>query len=78
MQLGVVRCFGVHHAEEDFEESLPQASQRAGVAHALPTFLLIISLAPAAGFAKAIRPQMNCVAHELVTRPAETDFADFA
>ena len=56
MKLGVVRRSIFEHAEEDFEQPLPQASQRAGVAHALVAFLLVISVAPGAGFAKTIGP----------------------
>src|SRR5512140_624597 len=44
------------------------------MAHALIAFLLVIRLAPGAGLAKRIRPQMNGVAQELVAGPTDPDF----
>src|SRR4029453_16446857 len=44
--------------------------------HTLIALVLIVSLAPSTGFAKAICPEMNRVPHELVTRPTDTNFAD--
>ena len=74
MKLGIVRRSIFEHAEKDFEQSLPQAPQRAGVAHPLVAFLLVISLAPGTGFAKTIGPQVNGVTHEFVARPANAHF----
>src|SRR6185503_8135598 len=64
------------HAEKDFEQSLAEASQRTGMAHALIAFLLVIRLTPGAGFAKAIRPQVNCVAQKFVAGPTDVNFVD--
>jgi len=74
MEFGVVRSLVGEHLEEDFEQALSQASQSAGVAHALLAFLLIIGLSPDAGFAEAVGPEVNGVAKELIARPTDLGF----
>jgi len=78
MQLGIVRPSVLEHPEENFEQSLSQAPQGTRMTHAPVTFLLVISLAPGAGFAERIGPQMNRVAQEFVAGLADTHSADLA
>src|SRR5437667_61266 len=61
---------------EQLEPAFAQATQGAGVAVALCTFGLGISLRPRALFAAGVGPQMNGVAQGLITGPAHMSFAD--
>src|SRR5262245_8366624 len=76
MEFGVVGLLVANHPANDFEQSLSQASQRTGVAHAITTLFLIIRLAPGTGLAEAIGPQMNGMAQKLVAGPADLSFVD--
>src|SRR5690348_15772821 len=76
MQIGIVRSLSGEHSEQDFEKPLAQAPQRADVGHALLAFLFIVGLAPSAGLAEAIRPQMDGVAQEFVAGPAHANFVE--
>ena len=78
MQLSIIRFLFSEHLENDFQQSLSQAPESAGMAHALVALFLIISLPPSAGFAEAIRPQMNGVAEKFVAGPADFDFGHLA
>lgn len=78
MQFRIVGRLVGDHPEEDFEQSLAQASERAGVTHPCLTFFLIIRLTPDTGLAKTICPEMNGVAHEFIARPTHTDFIDLS
>src|ERR671922_1696088 len=44
------------------------------MAHTFSTFFVVISLAPGAGFAETVRPEMDGVAQELVTGPTNFGF----
>ena len=66
------------HAEDDFQESLAEAPESTGVAHALLAFVPIIGLPPGAGFAKRVHPEMDGGAHKFVAGPAHMDLVDFA
>src|SRR6266516_3461124 len=78
MQLGVVRLALCEHAKEDFEQSLAQAAQRTGVAFAILAFLSVVGLAPGAGFAKAISPQVNGGTQKFIAGPAHFGSAELA
>ena len=78
VELGVVRFAGDQHPEQDFEQSLSQAPQGTGVRHACLPLLLVVGLAPGAGLAKAIRPKVHGVAHELIAGPPHSNLVEFA
>ena len=78
VEFGVVGGFICEHPEQDFQQALTQTSQCTGMSHALLTFLRVIGLAPSAGLAEAIRPQMDGVAHEFITGPAQPNLVDSA
>ena len=78
MEFGVVGRFIADHPEHDLEESLAQAAQRAGVTHALLTFLQVVSLSPATGAPEAVGPEMNGAADEFVAGPTDMHLVDFA
>jgi hypothetical protein len=66
------------HLEEDFEESLSQTSEGAGMAHALVSFFLVVGLAPDHSFSETIGPEMKGVSQEFVAGPADMDLIEFA
>ena len=78
VQFRVVRFAISQHFEDDLEQTLSQAAERAGVAHALFSFLFVIGLRPGTGFAKAVGPKMDSLAQEFVAGPAHFGFADLA
>ena len=59
VELGVIGFVVGQHFENNFEQTLSQASQGASVAHALFAFLFIIGLSPNAGSAEAVGPEVN-------------------
>src|SRR6266508_2301668 len=78
VQLSIVRLALCEHAKEDFEQPLAQAAQRTGVAFAILAFLSVVGLAPGAGFAKAISPQVNGVTQKFIAGPAHFGSAQLA
>ena len=78
VEFRIVGLFVREHFEHDFKQTLAQTSQGTGVAHALVALFLVISLAPRAGFAKAIGPEVNGVPKEFVAGPANVCFVDLA
>ena len=75
---GVVGRFVREHTQEDFKQSLTQAPEGAGMALALLALVLIVGLAPGAGAAERVGPEMNGMAHELVAGPAHLGFLELA
>ena len=78
VEFGVVGLLVFNYAEKDFEQSLAQATQSTGMRHAFITLLLVIRLAPSAGMAETVSPQVNSVPHELVTGAPEFGFVELA
>lgn len=78
VQFGIVGFAVGEHAKQDFKQPLAQAPQGAGMTHALFALLVIVGLAPAAGAAETVGPQMDGMAHELVAGAAHTGPIDLA
>ena len=78
VEFGVIGLLVREHLEHDFQQALSQAAPCAGVAPPLLALLLLIGLAPGAGFAKAVRPEMNRMPEELIARPADLDSMNLA
>lgn len=57
--LFIIGHVGLPHFSEDFQPTLAQTAQGAGMALAFLTFLHVIHLRPAAGFPAKVRPQMH-------------------
>ncbi len=78
VQLGIVWLLVTEHTEEDFKQSLPQAPEGASVGHSLLAFLVVVGLAPSAGLAETVGPQMDGGAQELIAGPAHPHFVQLA
>src|SRR2546423_14456273 len=78
VQFSVVGFSVCEHLKQNFQQTLSQTSQRAGVAHTLSSFLFIIGLSPNTGLAKTVGPKMNGMSQKFIARPAHSGFANLS
>ena len=67
----VVGLAGLPHLPEDFEPTLAQAAQRAGVTLAFGAMGLVVGLRPGAGFAAVIGPLVDGAAQSQIAAMPE-------